>query len=588
MIRQTAPIWFVFACFFPLTAFKDPGPAPLPDAETELGYYPKDYFMRPIGDALRLTGTFGELRSNHFHSGIDIKSSTGYVGQAVYAAADGFIDRIKVEKGGYGNVLYIKHPNGYTTLYAHLDRFSPEIEAYVRQEQYAKQRFEINLYPPDGKFAVKKGAEIAKLGNSGGSTGPHLHFEIRHSDTGKALNPLLFGLPVTDDIPPDVRDMKLYFLQEDRSVQHSKAFPIRKLSKGKYGIVGDTVNIGAWRVGFGVKTYDQLNGLSNDNGVYAIEMFIDGQLAYGWRMNELDFDETRYMNAHVDFPANKQYGAWFHRLFVLPGNRLSDYDKTETLGLIALYREKPQEVYIKVLDAAGNRSDLRFWVRRSDNMEPLPTPAFNQKLAWNAENEVQFDGISVSMPKGVLYENLLFQYSTTPDPSADVFSPVHHIHRETTPAHRYFDLAIRPNGIPENRLQKAVVVQCGNRKPVNCGGDYRTDGMVHTRVREFGDYNIMVDDVPPFITPIAFDTDMRHKNSMVFRIIDNFETDAQAQSLRYRGTIDGQWVLFEYDAKRDRLTHTFDQRTGPGEHVLRLEVTDDRDNQSVFERTFTR
>lgn len=588
MIRATPALWLTAALLVPLQAFKNPEPEAHIPGETVVDAYPKDYFVRPIGDVLKLSGTFGELRSNHFHSGIDIKSSTGGVGQPVYAAADGYIDRIKVEESGYGNALYIRHPNGYTTVYAHLDRFNADVEAFVRDRQYAEERFSVDLLPTAGKFAVKAGQEIGKLGNSGSSSGPHLHFEIRNTTSGRALNPLLFGLPVADDIPPEVRDMKVYFLREDRSVLQSKSFPVRRLGQGRYGITGDTADIGAWRVGFGVKTYDQLNGLNNENGVYAIDMFVDGKQVYGWKTEDLSFKETRYLNAHVDYQAKKQQGGWFNRLFLLPGNRLSGYKPTETSGAVPLFKDRPQEVRINILDASGNASEVRFWVRRSADMEAVPAVSYTQELAWNAENVARYDGFYARIPKDVLYEDVYFRYATTTDNSADVYSPVHHVHEETTPAHGYFDLAIRPFDLPQDLSSKAVIVNCGTSRPVNCGGALRSDGFLHTKVREFGDYCVMIDNTPPKITPVQFAYDMRGKRSLEFKITDNFGTTAQAKGLRYKGSIDGRWVLFAFDAKRDRLTHVFDAPTGSGEHVLRLEVTDDRKNKAVFERTFTR
>ncbi|HOY07140.1 MAG TPA: M23 family metallopeptidase, partial [Saprospiraceae bacterium] len=306
-------------------SFDEPDPAPLPPPEVVIASYPKDYFQSPVSSSIRLSGTFGELRPDHFHSGIDIKSATGRVGQPILAAADGFVDRVKVQASGYGNVLYVKHPNGYTTLYAHLDRFSPEIEKYVRENQYGKESFEVDLKPAEGQFTVKKGQEIAKLGNTGGSSGPHLHFEIRNSATDKMLNPQLFNLPIADNVAPEIRDMKVYFLTDNREVITSKPLPLQRDKKGQVGLEGDTVRFAAGRIGFGVKAYDHMNGLNNDNGVYAIELFADDKLAYEWRMGELDNEETRYNNAHMDYAARKRFGAWFHRCFVLPGNFLNNY-----------------------------------------------------------------------------------------------------------------------------------------------------------------------------------------------------------------------------------------------------------------------
>ncbi|MCB0527781.1 MAG: M23 family metallopeptidase [Saprospiraceae bacterium] len=550
--------------------------------------YPKDYFQPPVADnAIRLNGTFGELRSNHFHTGIDIDSKTGGVGQPVFSAADGFVDRVKVQAGGYGNVVYIKHPNGYTTVYAHLLRFSPEIERYVKEIQYKRERFEVDLRPPDGVYKVKKGEEIGKLGNSGGSTGPHLHFEIRKSSTGNALNPLLFGLPITDKVAPDIRDMKVYFLNEKREVLMSKAFPLQQRSDGSIGVFGDTVSLGAWRVGFGVKAYDRQSGHRNDNGIFAIRMFADGQLAYQWQVDEIDFDESRYLNAHVDYSARQRYGAWFHRCFVLPGDRMSNYSRTETLGAISLSKEKPVKIDMQITDAAGNRKNVTFWVKRDEPMESYVSTPYQYELPYDAESHIDLEDFTMTMPKGALYETLLFQFKTTPDDSESAYSSTYHLHDSRTPVHRYFEIGIKPRNLPAELRNKAIIAKCQGKRPDNCGGSWRGDFLV-TKVRELGDYCVMIDNTPPTITPVVFSADMRKKNTMSFRIRDNLDVNGSADGLSYRGTVDGKWVLFEYDRKRDRITHTFDGRIGRGQHQLRLVVKDDRGNEAIFERSFTR
>ncbi len=569
----------------PALSFENPNFAPVADPGDGEDAYPKDYFMSPVAaNPLKLNGTFGELRTDHFHSGIDID---GNLGQPVFAAADGFVDRIRVQASGYGNVLYIRHPNGYSTVYAHLDRFSSEIQKFVKETQYKRERFELDLNPADGQFKVKKGQEIGKLGNSGSSTGPHLHFEIRRSGTDKALNPLLFGLPVVDKTPPDIRDMKVYFLNDKREVLTGKAFPIQRRKDGSLGVAGDTVYLGAWRVGFAVKAFDKQTGHRNDNGIYSITMHADGQLAYQWRMNELDFDESRYMNAHVDYAARKRYGAWFHRCFILPGDRLSNYARSETLGAIAISKEKATKFNLKITDAAGNASSITFWVKRSEAMETFAGLPYQFELPWDADSRIDLEDFTMIMPKGALYEKLQFQYKSTPDDSHGMYSSMHHLHDNRTPVHRYFEISIRPRNLPPELRAKAVIANCGDGRPDNCGGSWRGEYLV-TKVRQFGDYCVMVDKDPPSITPVVFDSDMRKKSTMSFRIRDNFAVSGNADHLTYRGTVDGQWVLFEYDRKRDRLTLTFDGRIGQGEHFIRLSVKDDRGNEAVFERKFVR
>lgn len=569
-----------------LVAYNPPEP-PAPPAPPPA--YPKGYFQRPIAENMLLTGTFGELRPDHYHSGIDIKSNTGIVGQSVLAAADGFVDRISIGPSGYGNVMYIKHPNGYSTVYAHLDRFSPEIQRYVREQQYKYERFEVNLYPPNNLLKVKKGQEIAKLGNSGSSSGPHLHFEIR-APGGKPVNPLLCDLPIPDGVAPDIRDMKIYFLGENREVLGSKPLPIMKHRDGSYSLKGgDTLRIGAWRASFGVKTYDQIGAFRNDNGIYRITLMADGQTAFQNTFNEFAFGETRYLNAHCDYAARKRFGAWFHRLFSLPGDKFSAYTPTITKGAVALFAEKAVKLVLKIEDAAGNSSSLSFWVLRDANkMESFPQANFNMEMPWDAESKFTLDDVYLNMPANALYEPLKFRYLNTPDYDEGAFSPMHHFHDDRTPVHRYFEIGIRPvKAIPEYLRSKAVVANCGEGRPDNCGAEWKGDKL-STRVREFGNYCILIDTIAPTITPVQFDADMRRKDHISFRIRDNFATAAQANGLYYRGTVDGQWVLFEFDKKRDRLTYTFDEKTPAGEHTLRLVVRDDRGNEAVFERKFIR
>lgn len=570
-----------------VAAFGKPEPTPDPTPEAILALYPKDYFVSPVDDAIRLTGTFGELRPDHFHSGIDIKSKTGGVGQPIFAAAEGFVDRIKVQASGYGNVMYIKHPNGYTTVYAHLDRFAPEIEQFVRAQQYKKESFEVDLQPADGQFKVRQGQSIGTMGNSGGSTGPHLHFEIRNTATQKGLNPLLFGLPVPDKEAPYIQGLRAYFLSEKREVNLSRDLKIVRKGPGRYGVENDTLQLGAWRIGFGLKTFDQMSGFRNENGIFALSMMVDDQLAYEWRMAELDLEETRYLNAHVDYPAKRKGRGWFQRCFILPGDKLSNYTRTEGMGVVPLYVEKASKVRMKVLDTGGNTSILEFWVKRNPNMESYVGQPYQYELRYDTDNKIETSDLQLSLPEGVLYETVPFQYRTTQDVSSGIYSPVHHLHNTQTPVHRYFDIALRPYAIPEALKGKAVVAHCGAGRPDNCGGTWKGD-MLAAKARHFGDFCVMIDTIPPKIMPVVFDDDMRRKNSMSFRISDNFDASGAAKGLYFRGTVDGKWVLFEYDKKRDRLTHVFDGRVGAGEHTLRLTVCDDRNNETVYEGRFTR
>lgn len=247
----------------------------------------------PVKHKMLLSGTFGELRTNHFHSGIDIKSSKGTVGDPIYAAWDGHISRIAVKSTGYGNALYIDHPNGKTTVYAHLHRFEPEVAAYIKEQQYIKESYEVNLYPDSSLFTIQKGEQIGLMGNSGRSFGPHLHFEIRDTKSEVPLNPLHKGALISDATAPQLRELKIDYMDPDHRTFYQKKYRTINLGKRRYKIRGDTILAGAWRVGTQIKAYDLMEGASNLNGIYAMEIKVDDEPVFSFSMDSISFDDTR-------------------------------------------------------------------------------------------------------------------------------------------------------------------------------------------------------------------------------------------------------------------------------------------------------
>ena len=548
--------------------------------------YPKDYFRSPVANTVRLSGTFGELRPNHLHAGIDIKSKDGGVGQPIFSAAKGYVSRVKVQAGGYGNVLYVNHPNGYTTVYAHLKNFTKEVEAYVKKKQYEKQSFEVDLFPQAGQFTFEKGQELGKMGVTGSSQGPHLHFEIRDTKTEKPVNPLLFGFDVADNRAPVINGLKVYFLNDKKETIKSKTFKLRKVG-GKYRVYGDTLNLGAWRVGFGVKTYDHMTGVHNWNGVYSIDMLQDDEPVYNFEMETFSFGETRYINAHLDYEERVTKRSYYNRLYVLPGNKLSIYGEKLDRGVVDLFAGKARKITIGIKDLNSNETSLEFWVKRGDVKKGQDTP-FNYFLPFDEENMVKTDGFQLYFPKGTFYNNLYMNYYASKDASSSVYSLVHHVHDRKTPVHRYFDITIKPANLPDSLRNKAYIAYCGdNNQMINCGGKWK-NGMLKTKARSLGDYCIMVDQNAPKITPIRFSSNMAGYSRMTFKIKDDIPTMGKGAGLKYRATIDGQWILMEYDLKKDLITYWFDDQVAKGKHDFRLVVTDDRGNSTVYERTFTR
>lgn len=549
--------------------------------------YPQEYFRSPVAGQIYLSGTFGELRPNHFHAGIDIKAHKGQVGQQLFAAAEGYISRIKVASGGYGNVLYISHPNGYTTVYAHLYEFSDRIAKFIKENQYQKQSFEIELFPSANQFVVEKGEVIGKLGTSGRSFGPHLHFEIRDSKTEKPINPLLFGFSIKDNVAPMMNELKVYFLNDKISTIDTKTYKVQKLSGNKHRIHTDTLQLGAWRVGFGIKTYDQMNGVPNWNGVYKVEMFQDDELTYSYTMESFAFSESRFINAHLDYEEQVTDKSYFNRCFRLPGNKLSIYNEQGSKGLIKLSNQKATKITIKSYDTEDNESILKFWVKRT-NVKVPPSSSFNYLLLHDEENVIDNKSVFIHFPVGTFYEDLYMKYHTSRDDSQNVYSLVYHIHDYKTPVHRYYDIGMKSDHLPDSLRSKAFIAYCGkNQQMINCGGTWKDDKLT-AQVRDLGDFCIMVDNEPPTITPISFRSNLKGFSKMTFKIKDNFRTTGKADDMKFHATVDGKWILMEYDAKNDLLIHRFDDTINAGEHTLRLSVSDDRGNESIFERKFFR
>ena len=547
--------------------------------------YPKDFFAAPVSGQLRLSGTFGELRPDHFHSGIDIK---GGLGVPIYAAGDGEVYCIKINPGGYGSVMYIRHPNGYTTLYAHLSGFSPELARFIEDKQYTAQLFAVELYPEPGRFPVKKGQLVAKMGNTGHSFGPHLHFEIRETATDRSINPLLFGLQVVDNTPPRVHELKLYQLGENQQLAETRRVPLL-IKNGQYSVTGDTLKVKTKQVGLAIKAYDHMDGVNNWNGIYTIELFVDDRRVYQFATEKLDFTETRYINAHVDYEERVSRNSYFHRCFLLPGNALSMYEQVQESGKIVIADKQVRKINIAIKDVAGNTARTQFWLKLDTALVTAAARQYNYLLPYNQPSVINSNDIKLHFPEGTFYEDCYMQYSVVPERSANVFSKVHTLHHTRVPVHRFYNMALKPVNLPDSLRGKAFVAYCSsNGKVTNYGGKWQPDGMLKAEVRTLGEFCIKVDTVPPTITPERFSPVLSKVSSVSFRIRDNFGAAGTVAGLNYRAEIDGQWVLMDYDQKYDRITYRFTPRVTPGAHVFHLEVWDGMGNKRVWDKNFTR
>ncbi|WP_170227101.1 M23 family metallopeptidase [Luteibaculum oceani] len=542
-------------------------------------------FHPPLNIPLVLSGNFGEIRSNHFHSGLDIKTQ-GRIGLPVFCITDGTVARVKVSPYGYGKALYINHPNGQTSVYAHLNSFSPEIEAWIEDQQYAQKSYDINTFPPAGKFVFKKGDEIGKSGNSGSSGGPHLHFEIRDTKTERPINPLKYPFKIADNKAPSIYGLSVYALDDKSHVNntHYANFSMGG-SYGNYSLKpGETISAHG-NIGFALHTIDRLDAANNKCGVYKVTLSAGNDILYQFEIDELDFSTNRYMNAHIDYRNYKKYRKHYHRLYTVENNPLDIYNIRKRNGALQCIGEGEIPIKITVEDVAGNASTLEFTVQCTAQPSTRIIEA-NPNQQWvdcKKPFEWKSDIASVAIPSSCLYLSEYMDFKSSTDNNG---LPVLTVGDETYGAQKSYTLRLK---IPETLMPKANKIHLG--KVAANGRAYPDNpGEVHgawfeAKNREFGTYTLLVDTLNPYIKPLSFypGKEVRNGNSLRFRI-----KDSGSGIQEYNMYIDDQWVLASYDYRTGALTHIFDtERIKPGKHVLRVEILDKVGNLESYSGTFT-
>jgi murein DD-endopeptidase MepM/ murein hydrolase activator NlpD len=547
----------------------------------QINDYPKDFFQSPLEIPLNLSGNFGELRTNHFHAGIDIKTEQRE-GLNVLAAAEGFVSRIKVSPVGYGYALYIDHPNGYTTVYGHLSKYAAKIDDYVKSQQYELESFSVDLYPERGLLPVIKGELVGLSGNSGSSGGPHLHFEIRETVTEKLVNPLLFGLQVKDKIPPSVSNVWIVPLTDSSWVNGAR-LPVALETRG--GGLKTTILPKIYGdVGFAIATVDMLDGNSNRCGIYRIEFFVDGLQVYGQRMDRLDFATNRAMNAHTIYERFKKDRSSIHGSYRLPGNPLDIYDNLVNDGVISFRDGKTHVCEYRLLDIMGNETRVKFSVQaQTAPGKPATSKAHLAHWDWERDNNIETDRVKLSMKANTLYENLDLDISETTK-IANSVGPAYLIASPYEPVHNAYTLALKADKVKPGYEKKTTVVRWDpdKNKLIAESSKYQ-NGWITAEPMYLGYFALMTDTVKPSISVVDFAPALRGKKSFSFKISDGLSGIDQIIP-----RIDGKWALMEYDAKTSRLTYYFDSRyISSGEHQFELTVIDAVGNDKQFNGRFT-
>ena len=534
--------------------------------------YPQNYFSQPLKNELILSGNFGELRSNHFHSGIDIKTQKKQ-GLNVHSSAEGFISRIKISHGGFGKALYIDHPNGFTTVYGHLKNFNKKIESFIKKIQYQKKSYEIDMYLNKNDLLVEKNEIVAFSGNTGSSTGPHLHFEIRSSKNQKPLNPLLFGFRVDDMRRPEIKSIYLYNnidFNNYRSINPNK-LNLKKVNDSIY-ITNEALVEN--KFGFGVNIFDRQDLANNKNGVYKILSFVDNNLVSSIKFDGFSFEESILINTLIDYKHYSETKEKIIKLFKTKGNKLSIYDKY-IYEFIDSNLVK-SEYRIKLSDLKNNNIYIIIPIKKlnknSENKKDI-IKRYNKEIINNNKYNFKSGKKEVTIPKNTFLKNVDLKIEFLVD-SLKLINPYIPVFKNITIKF--------PNTDPKKGNYLANIDNKKNESFIS--SNTNSEGNFYVKTKKLGTFFIKKDTINPIIKIKNFKSEdfITNQKYLKFKIRDN-----ESGIKIYSGKINGKWMLFEYEYKKDEISYMFDKYYEPKlKNEVEITVEDMVGNKSVLKTIF--
>ncbi len=557
--------------------------------------YPKNDFRSPVDTTMSLAGNFGEIRPNHFHAGFDIRTNNRE-GMPIYAAADGYVSRIKVSAVGYGKALYIAHPNGYTTVYGHLLNFDNDIQTLANKIQYLKESFEIDTILSPVVLTVKKGELIGLSGNTGGSQGPHLHFEIRDSNSEMPINPYYFGYLIADTVKPMISQIVIYPLTESASINGKnspkKISPIYK--KGNYSFLkSDTITANG-TLGFAIECYDTETKSTNKNSVFSIELQSGGKRIYYQEFEKFTFENARYVNAHIDYESKQKYGSKIQKCFVTKNNQSGIFKDVIDRGAIQFNDDSIHWIRFILKDYIGNTTELTLKVKgRSKpifskiSKEIKKDAADHKMMDCLKENKFNTADLRITIPAAAMYDDVIFNYSKKGKMPGN-YSPLHELMDDETPLQKYISIGLKAIELPDSLQSKSCIVSYNKKGRKNYEGGTFSEGWLSTQTKTFGRFSVSIDTIAPKIKVISKQIKDKTTDYSKSKTIEILASDNLSGIRKYRATIDGKWVLCEYEFKKNLLFYTFDQSISKGEHLFQIEVSDDRQNTSTLSFVFIR
>ena len=531
--------------------------------------FPENYFRNPLGIPMQLSANFGELRPNHWHMGLDIRTEAKE-NLPVYAAAEGYVAQVGIRPQSFGRFIIINHPNGLSTLYAHLNDFYPELEAYVTTQQYKQQSWAVELNFEKNQFPLSKGSFIAYSGNTGGSRGPHLHFEIIDTKTGKRLNPLLFNFPVVDNLPPSIMKLAMYDRSQSVFAQSPVIYNLKKSDSGYIIPKIPIIKTGLNKVSFAIQAYDIMNGGGSKNGIYSAKLYLDDEPQVSFILDSIDYEETLYMNAQIDYRIDYKGGIYLQHLSALPGDSGPVYKKIRGDGVISLSDTNLHQLSIDVKDPNGNSALLNFAIQHDDSLVKADNyQNYSAIFTPGQLNKIEKDDFKIHIPENCLYDTVPAYYNRSASSSYNVVTAMHIVNDPSYPLQEDITVSIRPTkSIPEEWKEKLIMLRTGRGNTIRKVSLH--NGWFSAKFGGFGSFQVIADVAPPQINQLGKGDTINL--SAVKRIIFS-PTDNYGIVKNFRVELDSQWLRFTNDKGRNWI-YKFDERCSFGIHQLTATATD--------------